>query len=73
MLSLSGSQYWLHIHHLGKVLGNTYAWTHTKPIKSESLGGGSQILIYFRSFPVILMSTGSERAQVYVDYETLRN
>lgn len=30
MLSLSGSQYWLHIHHLGKVLENTHAWSHTK-------------------------------------------
>lgn len=50
MLSLRGSQYWLHIHHLGKVLENTHAWSHTESIVSESLGGGVQMPVYFRSF-----------------------
>jgi len=73
MLSLSGSQYWLHINHLGEVLENTHAWSHTKLIKSESLGHRVQIPVYFRSFAGDSKVHGSEKAQVNVDYETLCN
>ena len=33
---------------------NTHTWSRTKPSTSESLGGGAQTPIYFRTFQVIL-------------------
>lgn len=73
LMSLSGSQGWWPFTHLGSLSENTHAWSHVKPIKSESLGSGVQMLVYFRSFPGILMSTGCKKAQSSVDYETLCN
>lgn len=50
-------------------LENTQAWSQTKPITSQFLEGGAQML----AFQVILNVTGSEKAQDYVEYETLGN
>ena len=51
MQSCSAAQCWLPFNHLGNILENTRAWSHTEPMKSESLGGGAQMSVYFRSSP----------------------
>ena len=51
MQSCSASHCWLPFSHLGNILENTRAWSHTIPMKSESLGGGAHMSVYFRSSP----------------------
>ena len=60
MQSCSAAQCWLPFNHLGNILENTRAWSHTEPMKSEAL-------------QVILMSLRSEKAQCDVDYKSLCN